>query len=135
MLEKYEESLKAKVRALPRKPGVYLMKDRLGSIIYVDCNRSTSFFPSISLYDICRQAQGYAEDKRALYINGVDYTDDVMAICFASLDNSGELEGFMPVTQEIYELLRTITMSEKYAGIHNSWLMLCYYYVTICAEA
>ena len=35
MLEKYEESLKAKVRALPRKPGVYLMKDRLGSIIYV----------------------------------------------------------------------------------------------------
>jgi len=35
MLEKYEEPLKAKVRALPRKPGVYLMKDRLGSIIYV----------------------------------------------------------------------------------------------------
>jgi len=35
MFEKNEESLKAKVRALPRKPGVYLMKDRLGSIIYV----------------------------------------------------------------------------------------------------
>ena len=27
--------LKAKVRALPDKPGVYLMKDRLGQIIYV----------------------------------------------------------------------------------------------------
>lgn len=29
------ESLKEKVRALPDKPGVYLMKDRLGRIIYV----------------------------------------------------------------------------------------------------
>jgi len=28
-------ALKAKVRSLPHKPGVYLMKDRLGSIIYV----------------------------------------------------------------------------------------------------
>jgi len=27
--------LKAKVRQLPDKPGVYLMKDRLGQIIYV----------------------------------------------------------------------------------------------------
>ncbi len=35
MVEKIESSLKAKVRALPRKPGVYLMKDRLGSILYV----------------------------------------------------------------------------------------------------
>lgn len=30
-----ENSLKAKVRALPRKPGVYLMKDRFGAVIYV----------------------------------------------------------------------------------------------------
>ncbi len=29
------ESLKEKVRALPHKPGVYLMKDRLGTILYV----------------------------------------------------------------------------------------------------
>lgn len=35
MSENRQESLKAKVRALPRKPGVYLMKDRLGTIIYV----------------------------------------------------------------------------------------------------
>ena len=107
----------------------------LGSVIYVDCNRPTAFFPSISLYDVCRQAQSYAPDKRALYINGVDYTNAIMAICFESLDNAGDLEGFMPVTQEIYELLRTITMSEKYSGISNSWLMLCYYYVTIGAAA
>ena len=30
-----EHNLKSKVRALPDKPGVYLMKDRLGQIIYV----------------------------------------------------------------------------------------------------
>ncbi len=107
----------------------------LGSIIYLDCNRATAFFPSISLYDICRQAQSYAEDKRAFYINGKDYTGDVMAICFESLDNTGDLEGFMPVTKEIYEILYTITTAEKNAGLYNSWLMLCYYYETLGASA
>src|SRR3954466_3436915 len=34
------ETLKEKVRALPDKPGVYLMKDRLGRIIYVGKARS-----------------------------------------------------------------------------------------------
>jgi excinuclease UvrABC nuclease subunit len=32
--------LKAKVRALPHKPGVYLMRDRLGRVIYVGKARS-----------------------------------------------------------------------------------------------
>ena len=35
MRDAQPESLKEKVRHLPDKPGVYLMKDRLGSIIYV----------------------------------------------------------------------------------------------------
>lgn len=51
MLEKFAASLKAKVRALPRKPGVYLMKDRLGTVIYVGKakilkNRVASYFQS-----------------------------------------------------------------------------------------
>src|SRR3954467_14714247 len=35
MNENQPITLKEKVRALPDKPGVYLMKDRLGRIIYV----------------------------------------------------------------------------------------------------
>src|SRR3954462_2643344 len=35
MSDRQPETLKEKVRALPDKPGVYLMKDRLGRIIYV----------------------------------------------------------------------------------------------------
>src|SRR5947207_14745197 len=33
-------NLKAKVRELPNKPGVYLMRDRLGRVIYVGKARS-----------------------------------------------------------------------------------------------
>ena len=47
-----EPDFKAKLREVPHKPGVYLMKDRLGSIIYVgkalDLKRRVSsyFMPS-----------------------------------------------------------------------------------------
>jgi hypothetical protein len=40
MNENQPITLKEKVRALPDKPGVYLMKDRLGRIIYVGKARS-----------------------------------------------------------------------------------------------
>src|SRR3954468_8678953 len=40
MNDRQPETLKEKVRALPDKPGVYLMKDRLGRIIYVGKARS-----------------------------------------------------------------------------------------------
>ncbi len=36
------ESVKSKVRDLPNKPGVYLMRDRLGRVIYVGKVRSYS---------------------------------------------------------------------------------------------
>src|SRR5688572_16622276 len=34
-IPRYSDALKEKVRALPDSPGVYLMKDRLGRIIYI----------------------------------------------------------------------------------------------------
>src|SRR3954453_11645234 len=40
MSDQAPETLKEKVRKLPDKPGVYLMKDRLGRIIYVGKARS-----------------------------------------------------------------------------------------------
>ncbi|MBQ8323464.1 MAG: redoxin family protein [Clostridia bacterium] len=107
----------------------------LGSIIYVDCLKATAFFPNNSLKDICDQATKYDVDKRAFYIDGVDYTGKVQQLCFKSQQNSGELKGFMPVDEATYELLRTITTSDKYEGLYNSWLMLCYYYKTLGPSA
>lgn len=106
----------------------------LGGIIYLDVNRPTAFFMSTSLYDICRQAESYAPEKRALYINGVDYTSVFKNICFKAMLQSGDKKGFAAVDQELFELLRILTLSDKYEGIENSWLMLCYYEKTLTAN-
>ncbi len=115
----------------------------LGGVIYLDVNRPTALFSSynlsLSLYDICRQAIQSVSDpaKRALYVNGRDYTEQFSDICFAACDvnENDPLYGFAAVDKDLYELLQTIVLSEKYDGIENSWLMLCYYYKTINADA
>jgi hypothetical protein len=105
----------------------------LGGIIYLDVNRPTAFFTSISLYDICRDAiKNYPNpEKRALYIDGVDYTETFMEICYAATQQTGALKGFAAVDQELFELLCILTRSAKYDGIENSWLLLCYYEKTL----
>ena len=108
-----------------------LENGELGGIIYLDVNRPTAFFTSISLYDICRQAEKYDPEKRAFYINGVDYTTTFKQICFKAMLQTGDKKGFAAVDQELFELLCILTRSEKYEGIHNSWLMLCYYEKTL----
>ena len=105
----------------------------LGGVIYLDVNRPTAFFTSISLYNICRQAEEYYPDptKRAFYIDGVDYTPIFKQICFKAMLQSGDKKGFAKVDQELFELLCILTRSDKYEGIHNSWLLLCYYEKTL----
>lgn len=105
----------------------------LGGIIYLDVNRPTAFFTSISLYDICRDAiKNYPNpEKRALYIDGVDYTETFMEICYTATQQTGALKGFAAVDQELFELLCILTRSAKYDGIENSWLLLCYYEKTL----
>ena len=112
----------------------YLNSDgSLGSVIYLDGNRPTAYFSS-SLFDICKDAQKYAPEKRALYINGHDYTTEVQKLCYnADLLNKGDKKGMIAVDKEVYKILNAITRSEKYDGVEDSqgniksWLMFCYY--------
>ena len=113
----------------------YLNADgTLGSVIYLDTNRPTAFFNSTSLFDICRNAQQYDSEKRALYINGYDYTDEVQLLCATAIrDNKNDKKGMVAVNAEVYAILQAITRSEKYDGVDESegniksWLMFCYY--------
>ena len=54
-----------------------------------------------------------------------------MEICFRANQQTGALKGFAAVDKNLFELLATITRSDKYEGIENSWLMLCYYEKTL----
>ena len=110
----------------------------MGSVIYLDLNRPTAFFGNNSLYSIANAALAekdgkpvYAPEKRAFYINGVDYSETIADLGYEALQNEGELKGFMAVDQELFEIINTITQSEKYEGLEESWLMLCYYYKMI----
>jgi hypothetical protein len=104
----------------------------LGSIIYLDINRPTHMFQNISIYDVVRQAEANYPDptKRAFYINGKDYTPDIKKLCFIATSNSGELNGFVAVDAEVFNLISIIIRATDGAieGVDNAWLLLCYYY-------
>ncbi len=120
----------------------------LGGIIYLDLNRPTAHFTTASLGAICNDAlfgkkedgvtPKYEVEDRALYIKEKehDYTDDFYDLWdqATSKAESDPTYGMMPVTQEIFGWLNDVVRSEKYEGIENSWLLLCYYYRTLSAN-
>lgn len=104
-----------------------------GDRIYVDMTHPTMFFLNDSLYDIAKNALNYEVEKRAFYINGVDYTNTVRRYCAMADLNEGNMRGYMPLNRELFDILVAITTSSKYEGISDSWQMLCYYYTTLGA--
>ncbi len=114
-----------------------------GGKIYLDVNRPTAFFnTAVSLYDICRDAEKNYNTpesipKRALYIDGVDYTDDFFDICYEAcgVPKTDPYYGFAVIDKELFDLLQTIILSTKYDGIETSWLLLCYYEKTLAPVA
>ena len=115
--------------------GYYHVKNEdgtLGSVIYVDLLRTTVFFQDNSLYDIAVAGLlNYTEEKRAFYIDGVDYSERIAQLGHQS--HFAEREGFLALDQELFDILKTITESEKYDGVPDSWQLLCYYEVTLGA--
>jgi excinuclease ABC subunit C len=59
-----DPDLKEKVRQLPDKPGVYLMKDRLGRIIYV--GKAKALKKRVSTYFTPSRAHAYSPKIRTL---------------------------------------------------------------------
>ncbi len=121
-----------------------------GGKIYLDVLNTTAFFNSTSLYLICQDAKKvdangnlvYLPEQRALYIEaqyieGIgqvaahDYTEDIYALARPAYLANNE---YVPVTKEIFNMLQIITRSEKYEGIEESWLLLCYYEKTLAAS-
>lgn len=118
----------------------YYHESRTGSILYLDVNRPT-FFAENSLFNICRSAiqNNIPVQDRAFYVDGVDYTPDLMKYCSAALfpdeptfaeDGKTEKAGFIAVDRDLMTLLQTIT-TKRYGGVEKSWLMMCYYWVTL----
>lgn len=59
--------------------------------------------------------------------SGKDYTD-VMQRYAKKIYTSGELEGCVPVTEELAEVLQMLMDKHSFEGVENSWIKLCYYY-------
>ena len=118
----------------------YYHEAKTGSILYLDVNRPT-FFDDNSLYDVCRLAilNNVPAQERAFYVDGVDYTETLMEYCNNGMfpdqpkfeeDPNTDKAGFVAVDQKLMTLLQTITM-KRYFGVEKSWLMMCYYWVTL----
>ncbi|MBE7080090.1 MAG: TlpA family protein disulfide reductase [Clostridiales bacterium] len=110
----------------------------MGSVIYVDMTRATSFFPNNSLFDTAVADNKKDVTKRNFYINGVDYTPIILQYGVASKSRPDEnpmLDGFIELNQELFNALVAITRSERFEGISDSWQMLCYYEKVLGAPA
>ncbi len=109
-------------------------KGEFGSKIYLDLINplAVSYFGSLSLYQVCKQAidNEIAPEKRALYVDGEDYTDEIYSFYLQATDKekTDPLYGYIEVSQTVYDVLQSILLSEKYDGIQDTWLALCYYY-------
>ncbi len=116
----------------------HLKKDgTLGGVIYLDVGRPTAanFFGSQSIYEVTQEAieNNIAPAKRAFYVDGVDYTQQFNDLAADAVRKAGgpaaaaKNGAFIAVDQDLFELLNTITLSDKYDGIRETWLLLCYY--------
>ena len=108
----------------------------VGSPIYLDISRPTTFMWKTSLYDLAVYYinNDIPVEKRELYINGVDYSEMVRIYGYKAIMTSGLYKGYVMVTKEIYEFLYALTVYSAHEGISNSWLTLCYYEKTIGGE-
>jgi thiol-disulfide isomerase/thioredoxin len=105
----------------------------VGSPIYLDILRPTTFIWKSSLYDM---AVKYINENtpvkdREFYIKGVDYTDLVREYGFQAAMQSGQYKGYVVVNKEIYDFLHALTVYTDHEGISDSWLTLCYYEKTV----
>ena len=105
--------------------------------IYLDLTHATAFFASNTLYDVAVDAEDneIPLDKRAFYINGVDYSPLFADKGYESLSNLGMFNGFAALDKELFDAICAITRSERYDGLDDSWQLLCYYYRTLNAES
>ncbi len=99
----------------------------MGSPIYLDATRPTAFSQKISLYDKARADRQKPVEQREFYLRGVDYTETLMKLCHAASMVEGKYNGYIVVTQEVFEILYAITVYSAHEGLDNSWLTLCYY--------
>lgn len=58
---------------------------------------------------------------------GKDMTDE-MAAYAAKAYSSGELDGCVPVDEDLAEILQQLMDKYTFDGVENSWIKLCYYY-------
>lgn len=102
-----------------------------GGKIYVDMLKGTVQFPRASLYNTAINALTYEESKRAFYINGVDYSEYLAEVGYATMSNAGMYYGYAALNKQLFDTICAITRSAKYDGIADTWQLLCYYVRTL----
>jgi excinuclease ABC subunit C len=111
-------NLKAKVRELPNKPGVYLMRDRLGRVIYV--GKARSLRKRVSQYFHPSRAMQWDPKTRALIDSIADFETFVVASEPEALLLEGKLiKEYKPHYNVLFKddkrfLLVKVNMNEEY---------------------
>ncbi len=104
--------------------GFYHVGSENGPLLLADLMYTTQFNEEKSVWNLV--------DERLIVVDGHDYYEELVDYC--SLASRSQLDGVVPVTQELADYLKVVAQVAGFDGTENEWLKVCKYYESYGGE-
>ncbi len=109
---------------LSQKDGFYHVGTENGPLLLADLMNLTQFNEEQSVWSMV--------DAHKIVVGGHDYYEELVEYC--SLASRSQLDGVVPVTEELAGYLKTVAEVAGFDGTEEEWLKICKYYEAYGAD-
>ena len=130
------EAVERSIRAIDQRVAAYVLP--VGSELLLEADRNSPLTEAINSAGlVLADDKGISMASHVLGLplkhkmSGEDYTDEMRAYAekmIAASEEAPELEGCVPVDEELAGMLQLIIDKYSFKGVRNAWTKLCYYY-------